>query len=51
MNKAQIQADINNFLDDFLSSSDSRRASRQTRRDDFSNQWYEYEEEYLYNFV
>lgn len=51
MSKNQkIQSDINNFLDGFLSTSDSRRMSRPTRKDDFSSQWYEYEEEYLYNF-
>lgn len=46
----KIQADINKFLDDFLSKSESRRTSSETRREEFSSQWYTLEEEYAYNF-
>ena len=46
---AYIQRDIDRFLDGFLS--DSREEVRtNTRREDFSSQWYEYEEESLSNF-
>lgn len=45
----RIQIDIDRFLDGFLS--DSREeAPTNTRRDEFSRQWYEYEEEALTNF-
>lgn len=47
--QARIQRDIDRFLDGFLS--DSREEVRtNTRREDFSSQWYEYEEEALFNF-
>lgn len=47
--QARIQRDIDRFLDGFLS--DSREEVRtNTRREDFSSQWYEYEEEALSNF-
>lgn len=49
-NNIKIQADIDNFLDKFLSSSESRKTSRPSRRENFSSQWYDYEEEYSYNF-
>lgn len=46
---ARIQRDIDHFLDGFLS--DSREEARTTsRREDFSRQWNEYEEENLSNF-
>lgn len=49
MSKTQyIQADIDRFLDDFLSDSKHDSTTR-SRRDDFSSQWYDYEEEYAYN--
>ena len=51
MSKQQyIQNDIDRFLDKFLSTSESRRTSRPSRKEDFSSQWYEYEEEALSNF-
>lgn len=48
--KQYIQNDIDNFLDRFLSTSESRRTSKPSRKEDFSSQWYDYEEEYSYNF-
>lgn len=48
--KQYIQNDIDNFLDCFLSTSESRRTSKPSRKEDFSSQWYDYEEEYSYNF-
>ena len=47
--KANIQADIDKFLDDFLSS-DRKEVYTTSRREDFSHQWIEYEEENLCNF-
>ncbi len=47
--KANIQADIDKFLDDFLSS-DRKEVYTTSRREDFSHQWREYEEENLCNF-
>ena len=50
MSKQQcIQRDIDRFLDGFLS--DSREEVHTiSRREDFAAQWYEYEEESIYNF-
>ena len=48
--KQYIQNDIDNFLDCFLSTSENRRTSKQSKKEDFSSQWYDYEEEYFYNF-
>lgn len=50
MSKAQIQADIDRFLDGFLSNSENRRKTATSRRSEFSIQWYALEEEYAYNF-
>ena len=47
--QARIQRDIDRFLDGFLSS-DREEVRTNTRREDFSSQWYEYEEEALSNF-
>lgn len=48
MSKADIKKDIDRFLDGFLSEKENTHNT--TRREDFSSQWYEYEEESLYNF-
>lgn len=51
MSKNQkIQQSNDRFLDRFLSTSESRRTSKPSRKEDFSSQWYDYEEEYAYNF-
>lgn len=47
--QAYIQMDIDRFLDGFLSSDHNTETSN-SRRDDFSRQWNEYEEENLSNF-
>lgn len=47
--QARIQREIDRFLDGFLS--DTREEVRtSSRREDFSSQWKEYEEENLCNF-
>ena len=46
---AYIQRDIDRFLDGFLSS-DRNKETYTSRREDFSRQWNEYEEENLSNF-
>lgn len=47
---AYIQRDIDRFLDGFLSSDRNPETVPMSRREDFSSQWYEYEEESLSNF-
>lgn len=48
MSKTDIQKDIDRFLAGFLSEKEDSHTT--TRREDFSSQWYEYEEEVLCNF-
>lgn len=48
--KMQAQADIERFLDSFLSNSENRRNKVSSRRSNFLSQWYALEEEYSYNF-
>lgn len=45
--KQYIQADIDRFLDGFLC---REEIAYTTRRDEFRNQWYELEDEYIDNF-
>ena len=48
---ARIQRDIDRFLDGFLSSDrNTETVHTASRRDEFSRQWKEYEEENLSNF-
>lgn len=50
MSKQQcIQRDIDRFLDGFLSDT-KEEVHTISRREDFAAQWYEYEEESIYNF-